>query len=328
MAIKRRDGQIWIDKNNTHRLKYHIDNTTYEVATSQTFASNDIPSVKKGQLVVSTGGTLAKAVWPDDAERVLGIVTTTEDIENSKYVTSISSSGRIILSAEEIAECFVDGTALPSATWPGSANWATADKKGIGCPVYWFIGLSKSTSKYIDSTDNPGMLTFMTPSGFKYGITDIADDQFNISYDNLPIVGHVVDYSYSGSNFTELVIDLQVSTYTPSVTWNYPGIHGTAGGHESGKLPSDGTENKFYHGLFADNAKNNICICNLAIRAISADTSYPEGTDAEEYTIVAPYRNVIKAPNDRFTGITFKSIESFRYRITGTVHYNIDRRSN
>ena len=154
MAIKRRDGQIWIDKNNTHRLKYHIDNTTYEVATSQTFASNDIPSVKKGQLVVSTGGTLAKAVWPDDAERVLGIVTTTEDIENSKYVTSISSSGRIILSAEEIAKCFVDGTALPAT------DWATVDKKGIGCPVYWFIGLSKSTSEYIDSTDKPGMLTF------------------------------------------------------------------------------------------------------------------------------------------------------------------------
>ena len=174
MAIKRRDGQIWIDKNNTHRLKYHIDNTTYEVATSQTFASNDIPSVKKGQLVVSTGGTLAKAVWPDDAERVLGIVTATEDIENSKYVTSISSSGRIILSAEEIAKCFVDGTALPAPDW-------AVDKKGIGCPVYWFIGLSKSENEYIDSTDKPGMLTFSTPSGFKYGVTSVEKEQFNIA---------------------------------------------------------------------------------------------------------------------------------------------------
>lgn len=327
MAIKRRDGQIWIDKNNTHRLKYHIDNVTYEVATSQTFVSTNLPSVKKGQLVVSRGGALAKAVWPDDAEKVLGVVTSTEDIENSRFITSTSSSGRIILSAEEISKCFVDGTALPSVN-NKPTEWATADKKGIGCPVYWFIGLSKSTSEYVDSTDKPGMLTFKTPSGFKYGVMDIADDQFNISYDNLPIVGHVVDYSYSGNSFTELVIDLQVSTYTPSVTWNYPGIHGTAGGHESGKLPSDGTENKFYHGLFADNTKNNICICNLAIRAIPADTTYPSGTDAEEYTIVAPYRNVIKADNDRFTGVKFKSTESLRYRITGTVHYNIDRSLN
>ena len=326
MAIKRRDGQIWIDKNNTHRLKYHIDNTTYEVATSQTFASNDIPSVKKGQLVVSTGGTLAKAVWPDDAERVLGIVTTTEDIENSKYVTSISSSGRIILSAEEIAECFVDGTALPSVTWPGSADWATVDKKGIGCPVYWFIGLSKSENEYIDSTDKPGMLTFSTPSGFKYGVTSVKKEQFNISYDNLPIVGHIVDYSYSGDSFTELVIDLQVATYTPVVTWNYPGIHGSASGHKCGTLENG--DHKFYHGLFASNRKNNICMCNLTIRAISASETYPEGTDAAEYTVVAPYKNVIKEENNRYTQISISSIEKLRYRITGTVHYNIDRSSN
>ena len=323
MAIKRRDGQIWIDKNNTHRLKYHIDNTTYEVATSQTFASNDIPSVKKGQLVVSTGGTLAKAVWPDDAERVLGIVTATEDIENSKYVTSISSSGRIILSAVEMSNCFVDGAALPVST--GGNSWATEDKRGIGCPVYWFIGLSKSTDEYIDSSDEDrkGMLTFKTPSGFKYGVTTVDDEKFNISYDNLPIVGHIVDYSYSGDSFTELVIDLQVATYTPVVTWNYPGIHGSASGHKCGTLENG--DHKFYHGLFADNRKNNICICNLAIRAISASETYPEGTDAAEYTVVAPYKNVIKEENNRYTQISISSIEKLRYRITGTVHYNIDR---
>ncbi len=324
MAIKRRDGQIWIDKNNTHRLKYHIDNTTYEVATSQTFASNDIPSVEKGQLVVSTGGTLAKAVWPDDAERVLGIVTTTENIENSKYVTSISSSGRIILSAEEMGSCFVDGAALPVST--GDNSWATTEKKGIGCPVYWFIGLSKSENEYIDSTDKPGMLTFSTPSGFKYGVTSVKKEQFNISYDNLPIVGHIVDYSYSGDSFTELVIDLQVATYTPVVTWNYPGIHGSASGHKCGTLENG--DHKFYHGLFADNRKNNICMCNLAIRAISASETYPEGTDAAEYTVVAPYKNVIKEENNRYTQISISSIEKLRYRITGTVHYNIDRSSN
>lgn len=319
MAIKRRDGQIWIDKNNTHRLKYHIDNTTYEVATSQTFASNDIPSVKKGQLVVSTGGTLAKAVWPDDAERVLGIVTATEDIENSKYVTSVSSSGRIILSAEEIAKCFVDGTALPVST--GGNSWATEDKKGIGCPVYWFIGLSKTTDEYIDSSDEDrkGMLTFKTPSGFKYGVTTVDDEKFNISYDNLPIVGHIVDYSYSGDSFTELVIDLQVATYTPVVTWNYPGIH--YGSHECGKLGNG--PHKFYHGLFANNAKNNICICDLTARAIPVRNDYP--ADAEEYTVVIPYKNIMKADNDRYTEISISSAETLRYRITGTVHYNIDR---
>ena len=168
------------------------------------------------------------------------------------------------------------------------------------------------------------MLTFKTPSGFKYGVTTVSDERFNISYDNLPIVGHVVDYSYSGNAFTELIIDLQVSTYTPTVTWNYPGIHGSASGHKCGTLES-GKEHKFYHGLFANNAKNNICICDLVIRAISASKTYPEGTDAEEYTVVAPYRNVIKATNDRFTGVTFNTMESLRYRITGTVHYNIDR---
>ena len=314
----RREGQIWIDKNNTHRLKYHIDGVTYEINTSQTFSANNQPRVKKGQLVASSGGELTAAVWPDDAEKVLGVVTGTE-LENSKYVTSITSSGRIILTAEEMNECFVDKTALPST------EWATADKKGIGCPVYWFIGLSKSTSEYIDSTDTDkkGMLTFKTPSGFKYGVTTVDDEKFNISYDNLPIVGHVVDYSYSGNAFTELVIDLQVSSYTPTVTWNYPGIHGSADGHKCGTLERG--NHKFYHGLFADNAKNNICICNLAIRAISADKTYPEGTDAEEYTIVAPYKNVIKDDNNRYTEVSFSTEENLRYRITGTVHYNIDR---
>lgn len=319
--VTRKEGQIWIDKNNTHRLKYHIGGITYEIATSQTFSTDRQPGVKKGQLVASSGGELVAAVWPDDAEKVLGVVTGTEG-ENSKYVTSVASSERIILeNAEEINGCFVDGVTLPSD------EWAT-DKKGIGCPVYWFIGLSESDSKYVDSSNKKGMLTFKTPSGFKYGVTTVSDERFNISYDNLPIVGHVADYECSKDTstptFTKLIIDLQVSTYTPTVTWNYPGIHGSASGHKCGTLES-GKEHKFYHGLFANNAKNNICICNLVIRAISASKTYPEGTDAEEYTVVAPYRNVIKATNDRFTGVTFDTMESLRYRITGTVHYNIDR---
>ena len=319
----RREGQIWIDKNNTHRLKYHIGGVTYETATSQTFSANSQPNVKKGQLVASSGGELTAAVWPDDAEKVLGVVTGTE-LENSKYVTSVTSGERIILTAEEMNGCFVDRAALPST------EWATSDKKGIGCPVYWFIGLSKSDNEYIDSSDSDrrGMLTFKTPSGFKYGVTTVDSEQFNISYDNLPIVGHVVDYKYSedpsAPTFTELIIDLQVSTYTPTVTWNYPGIHGSADGHKCGTL--DKGSHKFYHGLFADNAKNNICICNLTIRAISAEKTYPEGTDAEEYTIVAPYRNVIKDDSNRYTEVSFNTEEKLRYRITGTVHYNIDRR--
>ena len=323
MAINRREGQIWIDKNNTHRLKYYIDGVTYEIATSQTFSDTREPGVKKGQLVASTSGNLNAAVWPDDAEKVLGVVTGTE-IENSKYVTSISSSGRVILTAAEMSNCFVDGAALPVST--GDNSWATTEKKGIGCPIYWFIGLSESATNYTDSTDKPGKLTFKTPSGFKYGVTDVTDEQFNISYDNLPIVGHVVDYTYSESSFTELIIDLHVSNYTPVVTWNYPGIHGSASGHKCGTLTNG--DHKFYHGLFADNRKNNICMCNLAVRAISARETYPEGTDAAEYTVVVPYKNVIKEENNRYTQISINSMENLRYRITGTVHYNIDRSSN
>lgn len=311
--VTRKEGQIWIDKNNTHRLKYHIGGITYEIATSQTFSANRQPSVKKGQLVASSGGELVAAVWPDDAEKVLGVVTGTEG-ENSKYVTSVASSERIILeNAEEIKGCFVDGAALPSD------EWATDSKKGIGCPVYWFIGLSESDSKYTDSSDKKGMLTFKTPSGFKYGVTTVSDERFNISYDNLPIVGHVADYEYSGNTFTKLVIDLQASAYTPTVTWNYPGIH--YGSHECGKLGNG--PHKFYHGLFADNAKNNICICDLTARAIPVRSDYP--ADAEEYTVVIPYKNIMKAANDRYTEISINSAETLRYRITGTVHYNIDR---
>lgn len=316
--VTRKEGQIWIDKNNTHRLKYHIGGITYEIATSQTFSTDRQPSVKKGQLVASSGGELVAAVWPDDAEKVLGVVTGTEG-ENSKYVTSVASGERIILeNAEEIKGCFIDGTDLPD-------EWGTDSKKGVGCPVYWFIGLSKSDNEYIDSSDSDrrGMLTFKTPSGFKYGVTTVDSEQFNISYDNLPIVGHVADYEYSGSAFTKLIIDLQVSAYTPTVTWNYPGIHGSADGHKCGTLAKG--SHRFYHGLFADNAKNNICICNLVIRAISAEKTYPEGTDAEEYTIVAPYKNVIKDANNRYTEVSFNTDEKLRYRITGTVHYNIDR---
>lgn len=315
--VTRKEGQIWIDKNNTHRLKYHIGGITYEIATSQTFSTDRQPSVKKGQLVASSGGELVAAVWPDDAEKVLGVVTGTEG-ENSKYVTSVASSERIILeNAEEINGCFVDGVTLPSD------EWATSSKKGIGCPVYWFIGLSNSDSgEYIDSSIRKGMLTFKTPSGFKYGVTTVDSEEFNISYDNLPIVGHVVDYECTQERpftFTRLVIDLQVSAYTPTVTWNYPGIH--YGSHECGKLGNG--PHKFCHGLFANNAKNNICICDLTARAIPVRNDYP--ADAEEYTVVIPYKNIMKAANDRYTEISISSAETLRYRITGTVHYNIDR---
>lgn len=315
--VTRKEGQIWIDKNNTHRLKYHIGGITYEIATSQTFSTDRQPSVKKGQLVASSGGELVAAVWPDDAEKVLGVVTGTEG-ENSKYVTSVASSERIILeNAEEINGCFVDGVTLPSD------EWATSSKKGIGCPVYWFIGLSNSDSgEYIDSSIRKGMLTFKTPSGFKYGVTTVDSEEFNISYDNLPIVGHVVDYECTQERpftFTKLVIDLQVSAYTPTVTWNYPGIH--YGSHECGKLGNG--PHKFYHGLFANNAKNNICICDLTARAIPVRNDYP--ADAEEYTVVIPYKNIMKATSDRYTEISISSAETLRYRITGTVHYNIDR---
>ena len=315
--VTRKEGQIWIDKNNTHRLKYHIGGITYEIATSQTFSTDRQPSVKKGQLVASSGGELVAAVWPDDAEKVLGVVTGTEG-ENSKYVTSVASSERIILeNAEEIKGCFIDGTKLPLD------EWATSSKKGIGCPVYWFIGLSDSDSgEYIDSSIRKGMLTFKTPSGFKYGVTTVDSEEFNISYDNLPIVGHVVDYECTKERpftFTKLVIDLQISTYTPTVTWNYPGIH--YGSHECGKLGNG--PHKFYHGLFANNAKNNICICDLTARAIPVRNDYP--ADAEEYTVVIPYKNIMKADNDRYTEISISSAETLRYRITGTVHYNIDR---
>lgn len=315
--VTRKEGQIWIDKNNTHRLKYHIGGITYEIATSQTFSTDRQPSVKKGQLVASSGGELVAAVWPDDAEKVLGVVTGTEG-ENSKYVTSVASSERIILeNAEEINGCFVDGAALPSD------EWATSSKKGIGCPVYWFIGLSNSDSgEYTDSSIRKGMLTFKTPSGFKYGVTTVDSEEFNISYDNLPIVGHVVDYECTQERpftFIRLVIDLQVSAYTPTVTWNYPGIH--YGSHECGKLGNG--PHKFYHGLFANNAKNNICICDLTARAIPVRNDYP--ADAEEYTVVIPYKNIMKAANDRYTEISISSAETLRYRITGTVHYNIDR---
>ena len=315
--VTRKEGQIWIDKNNTHRLKYHIGGITYEIATSQTFSTDRQPSVRKGQLVASSGGELVAAVWPDDAEKVLGVVTGTEG-ENSKYVTSVASSERIILeNAEEIKGCFIDGTKLPLD------EWATSSKKGIGCPVYWFIGLSDSDSgEYIDSSIRKGMLTFKTPSGFKYGVTTVDSEEFNISYDNLPIVGHVVDYECTQERpftFTKLVIDLQISTYTPTVTWNYPGIH--YGSHECGKLGNG--PHKFYHGLFANNAKNNICICDLTARAIPVRNDYP--ADAEEYTVVIPYKNIMKAANDRYTEISISSAETLRYRITGTVHYNIDR---
>lgn len=310
----RKEGQIWLDKNNTHKLKYYIDGITYEVLTAQTFSSIGRPTVRKGQLVAATGGKITPAVWPDDSEKVLGVVTGIE-VENSKNTVSVASTGRLIFTAGELADCFV------SEVTPPSTDWAAASKPGVGCPVYWFIGKSVSTSYYIDSTDQKGKLTFETPSGFKYGVTEVTDEQFNISYDNLPIIGHVVDYTCNESGkFTQLIIDLQFSSFGNTVTWNYPGIH--YGSHECGKLTNG--KHKFYHGLFADNLKNNISLCDLTARAIPVREDYP--ADAEEYTVVIPYKNVMKADNDRYTEIDISSAEDLRYRITGTVHYNIDRR--
>ena len=36
----------------------------------------------------------------------------------------------------------------------------------------------------------------------------------------------------------------------------------------------------------------------------------------------------MKADNDRYTEIDIRSAEDLRYRITGTVHYNIDKRQS
>lgn len=337
--MKRVDGQIWIDKTAPYRLKYHINGVDYvvQVAASYTLITDANEDALPTGTVVKYSteqNAVEPAVFPEDINRVLGVMLNSLTNSNSDEI-AVTQSGYLIIDADEIANAFPYEGDLNVQT----NGWLDEDG-GVGAPVYWFIGALAEDCTYTDSDEEVsgkhpyrGRLTFRTPSGYKYNRKAFEeedtslypapyDDSFNVGYDNLPIIGTVVSYDLSGDEITSVYINVNFSTFDSSLEWTWPGLHYSSGSHECGTAPVTSGDTQrdltIRHGLFADTPNNMQVANNLNI--IAND----DGESGSKYVIQTAHQDYYD-DSDRRTVVELNTPEELYYRITGEVRYSFDR---
>lgn len=309
------EGQIWIDKNSPYRLKYHTRGVDYEVSVHQVYdaESTELDSLYPGMVVaLNENGKLKKALFPDDLENVVGIVSQKNTTENK---ISISKVDKLILSATEVNNVFVD---IEDVT--------LSELKGA--PIYWFIGRQKKSGTsftYTDSSKHKGKLTFCTPSGYQWKKTKIEDDCFNIGYDNLPVVGTVGDISYSNGSITSLTINTNFNGFDKSISWSYPYTDDT--NLSRGVLtPTNNIANvDICHGLFPNSKTVKArCFCDI----IAMPNGASDDTEFQVSAIVDNFYSTKEqeaASEVRHTHIEVHTPDTYRYNIHGTVVYKFQK---
>lgn len=311
------EGQIWIDKNSPYRLKYHTRGVDYEVSVSQVYDvdSEEYDNLYAGMVVaLDESGNVRRAVFPDDIERVIGIVGQKND---SLKKIALSKMDKLVLTDVDIENTFVD-----------VEDAVLSDIKGA--PIYWFIGRQKKLSDgsytYTDSSDNKGKLTFCTPSGYQWKQTSIEEDCFNIGYDNLPIIGTVGDIEYSGSTITSLVINTNFTGFDKSISWSYPYTDNAE--LTRGVLTPD--ENNvasvdICHGLFPNSTTVKArCFCDVIAmpNGASDDTEYQVSAIVDNFYSTKEQET---ASEVRHTHIEVHTPDTYRYNINGTVVYKFQK---
>lgn len=319
--MKRINGQIWIDREDPHNLKYHLDGVDYVVQSlSDYLIVDDETTIEMGMVVrdADKPNTIMPATFPQDIDRILGIAlnSSKSDMPNDTAAhISVAQSGTLILENEEISSVF----ALESDLNISTNGWLE-ENKGIGCPVYWFIGITKKDGDsytYTDSTSHPGKITFSTPSGYKYPNTIEIDSSLNVSYDNLPRIGTVVGYEVDDDGkLTSLTININFATFDSSLEWNWPGEHFD---DQCGLInPTAENTLTIRHGLFADNPQN-LQVINYS--NIVADDDGKSGSIYNMQTRAVNYTS----GEDRRTVFDIHTPNPYYYRVSGEVHYNFDR---
>lgn len=324
--MKRIDGQIWIDRKAPYRLKYHINGVDYIVQVAadyyiDTGDTGDSEKVLAGMVVrdADKPSTIKPAEFPQDIDRVLGLALNDSDSENDGHI-AVAQSGLLILDTKEkIQNVFALASDL-NLTLNGWGQGEGDDLPGIGCPVYWFIGTTikeGETYKYIDSGEHKGSITFITPSGYKYPKTINSDTSLNVSYDNLPRIGTVVDYKVDENILSSITINVNFSTFDSSLEWNWPGEHFD---DSCGRIEGDSKEKylTIRHGLFADNP-NNLQVINYS-NIVASDNN----NKGSIYKIETRAENITNG-DDRKTVFDIFTPEDLYYRVSGEVHYNFDR---
>ena len=330
------NGQLWIDKNSPYRLKYTANGTIYSVDVSSDYFISDSAISSENPLVAGTvvafkNGGIRKAIFPDDIDNVIGVIGNTITEDTSPI--SILKTGIITLTKEEFNK--INNGSLSIYQNQGTdtfyGEWKTETMKGA--PVYWFIGketVNNNAYTFEYENSNHGQITLLTPTGRRWRRlvdgTHPIDCSFNVSYDNLPIIGYVD--SIKGTNtsnptdWSSIDIYLNVNKFDTTLEWSWP---------FDNQYSLSGLDTiTVRHGLFPKsfNDFSNYFLkqrCDCSIIALDKNTD-------DEYRVSASVQNYygqydVQNPNEdpRTEIFIGNAIEDYRFRITGTVNLKFDR---
>jgi hypothetical protein len=328
--MSKKDGQIWLGNESPHVLKYQAGNTEYWTVAANTYLCKE--AVKKGQLVASKDGGVVPAIYPRDADRLMGMALNSAAINEQVRVVNY---GYVSLSADEIPLCFVTQsdwkntaadveyyTDFGTDSDGGSGNgWEDSggSYKGRGVPIYWFVGRTYktgvSTYAYADPSAFKGKMTFSTPSGYPNSNT-FGDASLQVGYEGLPVIGSVVDYEYSGSKVTSLIININIPPASSTIGFNYPKV-----GMGQYVAPSE-MDLPIRHGLFPNDTAGNSFFKQVLIDAVGySDTDENTTNPGETFPVMAAYDSYMEG--DKRTVVQAQSDSSFYYKISGRVSYTL-----
>ena len=317
------NGQIWIDKNAPHSMMYHVDGVDYEVQNQARYKIANGNELSVGNIVVldpATGSSdivdgmgsplttvqrLRKAIFPQDAAKILGVITYIGPKVGDYYDVAIASDGFIEVSASAFpqdCESITEGSNMISVIKPQTVDGGTYDyTKILGAPVCWFIGRNTGNSNYTFSDAGKGALTLYLPSGKCPALSKEATpgDQYDISYQDLPLIGEIVAYALDTSNtgYKSFRIHLNIQNMYGPISWYWP-KQGTC----NGAALNEGKQ--IHHGLALKEgftleteviAKNATESCTVMLQC----KTYPATATARGYT-VAKAKNANKAGYDSF----------------------------
>lgn len=329
---KRIEGQIWIGKEQPNVLKYYADGREYWTVTATTHTTSS--TVKKGELIAvdptqTVGGYVRPAVWPEDANSVIGMAL--NDAVASQEVR-VLNYGYVELTETDLDNLFVAQADLKTGattsayastleTLAGGNGMASSTSLGVGHPVYWFTGrtLKSGISSYVwvDSSAYAGKLTFATPCGYKPNKVDKPwnDDSFNITYKQLPIIGTVVKYTAVAGKITDLILHINFSTFSSKIQFEYP-----ATGLKNYATVNTEETIIIRHGLFP----NSVTIVpHVDVNMWGyADSDVESGGTGEAFNIHPGFDSFIGSGVDKRTEVEMLSDTTFYYKLMGEVNYN------
>lgn len=255
--MNREEGQLWIDRNAPHSLKYHTHGNTYQLTPEKVYSiSGTHEAIKAGSVVAASTitnsnndiiGTFKLAQFPIDIDRVIGICPIDIPADSSAE-TAIIKSGILELPTD-------------STVFEHTGLYISWDNDLIGAPVYWFIGRiigNDDNPEYMEPNDFKGKLTLATPSGMKWKSSEVCPDyasSLNVGYSNLPIIGTVV-----GVENGKVRINVNVSKFESELEWHWPYCSklSSISGEEQVLSPADNISGSdkivIRHGLFPKNS--------------------------------------------------------------------------